>query len=142
MLYYLAFFVMCSFPVTGAGAQTVGGMSIITLQSYLFGVIGFGISVVLGVIRELQKPEIGGAYNFDAVLGIMVQGLEEELQARLMQVKIQQDQNEMKQIMEASKEKELDSSEESLSSSDILVSSRKSKRKGLRKKVFGKLNFF
>lgn len=42
------------------------------------------MSLVLGIINELKRPEVGGAYNIDySVLGRLVDGIEGELDRRL-----------------------------------------------------------
>jgi len=78
LLYSLAFVVLSSFPVLGAGVQVIGGEAILQVQSFYFGIIVFGIIMALSVINELRKP-YGGIYNTDAVLNVMTFGLEEEL---------------------------------------------------------------
>jgi len=82
LLYSLAAVVLSTFPLLGAGVQTIGGQGILTVQSIYLSVIVFGISLTMGVINELRKPA-GGVYNVDAVLNVMVGGLEEELDGRL-----------------------------------------------------------
>jgi len=74
--------VLATFPVCGSGSQVIGGQELLRVQAVFFGFLVFGIVMVLGVIEELWKPR-GGAYNIDGVLSIMIQGLEEELDARL-----------------------------------------------------------
>ena len=56
---------------------------ILGINEVKFSFIVFGMSLTLGVIDELQRPGEDGAYNARAVLGVMVQGLEEELDLRL-----------------------------------------------------------
>jgi len=73
--------VLVTFPVCGSGSQIIGGHPLLVVQSVYFGIMVFGMGLVLGVIDELWKPR-GGAYNVDGVLSIMVRGLEEELEAR------------------------------------------------------------
>jgi len=81
LLWLLALIELVSFPLLGAGTQTIGGYNILTVEGCLFGVMVSGIVMTLRVVGELWRPA-GGAYNVDGVLGIMVRGLEEELQAR------------------------------------------------------------
>ena len=83
LLWSLAAIVLCSFPLLGAGAQTIGGIGILTVQAWYLSFIVFGICMTMGVIYELQKPGENGAYNARTVLQVMVAGLEEELQLRL-----------------------------------------------------------
>jgi len=83
LLWTLAAIVLCSFPLLGAGAQTIGGLGILTVQSWYISFIVFGICLVMGVIHELQRPAENGAYNARTVLQVMVAGLEEELRLRL-----------------------------------------------------------
>lgn len=78
----LAFLLLTTFPVCGAGSQVLGGFNLLKVQSVYFGVLVFGIVLVLNVVTELWKPR-GGAYNVDSVLAVMVSGLEEELEVRL-----------------------------------------------------------
>jgi hypothetical protein len=69
-------FALCS------GTQTIGGYKLLTVEGLLFGVMTAGIVLTLRVVGELWRPA-GGAYNVDAVLAVMVSGLEEELKARM-----------------------------------------------------------
>jgi len=82
LLKTLAIVVLVTFPVCGAGSQVLGGLGILRVQSIYFGILVFGIAMVLNVISELFKPR-GGAYNIDGVLSVMVSGLDEELRDRL-----------------------------------------------------------
>lgn len=82
LLWILAAIELVSFPLLGAGTQTIGGYNILTVEGWLFGVMTFGIVMTLRVVGELWRPA-GGAYNVDAVLSVMVRGLEEELRARM-----------------------------------------------------------
>lgn len=83
LLWTLACVVLCTFPLLGAGVQTIGGPGILSVQSWYISFIVFGITTTLGVINELYKPSGDGAYNVATVLSIMVDGLEEELEGRL-----------------------------------------------------------
>lgn len=83
LLWTLAAIVLCTFPVLGAGVQTIGGPGILSVQSWYLSFIVFGITMTLGIINELYKPAGDGAYNVVTVLSIMVDGLEEELEGRL-----------------------------------------------------------
>jgi len=82
LLWTLAAVVLCTFPVLGAGVQTIGGPGILSVQSWYLSFIVFGITTTLGVINELYKPAGNGAYNVVTVLSIMVDSLEEELEGR------------------------------------------------------------
>jgi len=82
LLWSLAGIVLCTFPVLGAGVQTLGGLNILKVQSWYLSFIVFGIVMTLGVINELRQPAGKGAYNVVSVLSVMVGGLEEELKAR------------------------------------------------------------
>jgi len=82
LLWILAAIELCSFPLLGAGTQTIGGYNILTVEGCLFGIMTFGIVMTLRVVGELWRPA-GGAYNVDAVLGVMVRGLEQELDERM-----------------------------------------------------------
>jgi hypothetical protein len=104
LLWILAAIELGSFPLLGAGTQTIGGYNILTVEGCLFGVMTFGIVMTMRVslisqvylifstekhtynfekvIGELYRPG-GGAYNVDGVLSVMVRGLEEELRDRL-----------------------------------------------------------
>ena len=81
LLWILAWTLMCSFPLLGAGTQTVGGYKVLTVEGVLFGVMSAGIVLTMRVVGELWRPA-GGAYNVDSVLSVMVSGLEDELKAR------------------------------------------------------------
>jgi hypothetical protein len=87
LLWILAAIELVSFPLLGAGTQTIGGYNILTVEGVLFGVMTFGIFLTLRVVGELWRPA-GGAYNVDAVLSVMVSGLEEELRARMKGAKV------------------------------------------------------
>jgi hypothetical protein len=83
LLWSLAAIVLVTFPVLGAGVQTIGGQAILGVQRVYLSFIVFGITMILGIIDELYKPAGDGAYNVAATLSIMVEGLEEELEGRL-----------------------------------------------------------
>jgi hypothetical protein len=120
LLWILAGIELVSFPLLGAGTQTIGGYNILCVEGCLFGITTFGIVMTLRVrffgkcrcghfylsvcaaccikrhcassfcakvVGELWRPA-GGAYNVDAVLRVMVSGLEEELKARLSGSKV------------------------------------------------------
>ena len=82
LLWILAVIELVSFPLLGAGTQTIGGYNILTVEGVLFGVMTFGIVMTMKVISELYRPG-GGAYNVDGVLSVMIKGLELELKERL-----------------------------------------------------------
>lgn len=82
LLWILAAIELVSFPLLGAGTQTLGGYKILTIEGCLFGVMTMGIVLTLRVVGELWRPA-GGAYNVDNVLKVMVRGLEQELEARM-----------------------------------------------------------
>ena len=83
LLYSLAAIVLFTFPLLGAGSQTIGGPGILIVQSWYLSFIVFGIVLVLGVIEELQSPGDKGAYNARTVLAVMLGGLQEDLALRL-----------------------------------------------------------
>ncbi|GKY92751.1 hypothetical protein MPSEU_000245100 [Mayamaea pseudoterrestris] len=83
LLWALAAIELCSFPLLGAGSQTIGGPEILIVQSWYLSFIVFGIFLVMGVIEELQMPGEVGAYNARTVLMVMVGGLKEELRQRM-----------------------------------------------------------
>ena len=82
LLWLLAIIELSSFPVLGAGTQTIGGYNILTIEGGLFAIMTFGIVLTLNVVGELYTGS-GGAYNVDSVLQVMVSGLDEELAARM-----------------------------------------------------------
>jgi Protein of unknown function (DUF4239) len=86
LLWILAFLVLCSFPLLGAGTQYVGGVKLLSVEGVLFGVTTAGIVLTLNIVGELWRPA-GGAYNVDNALNIMVRGLEDELQTRMESAK-------------------------------------------------------
>jgi hypothetical protein len=49
LLWLLAFIELISFPLLGAGTQTIGGYNILTIEGVLFGVMTFGIVMTLRV---------------------------------------------------------------------------------------------
>ncbi len=81
MLWILAALELVSFPLLGAGTQTIGGYNILTIEGLLFALMTASIVLTLRVVMELWRPT-GGAYNVDGVLKVMVRGLERELEAR------------------------------------------------------------
>ncbi len=83
LLWTLAAIVLFTFPLLGAGVQTIGGLGILDVQSWYLGFIVLGICITMGVVNELRQPSITGAYNARSVLNVMVAGLEEELDLRL-----------------------------------------------------------
>jgi len=85
LLWLLAVIELSSFPVLGAGTQTIGGYNILTIEGSLFGIMTFGIVLTLNVVGELYVGS-GGAYNVDSVLGVMVKGLDEELETRMKDI--------------------------------------------------------
>ena len=97
--------VLCAFPVCGSGSVALA-TNVVVLQAYMFGVLAFGLSLILGVVEELRNSHscssssrggLGvernkidgkdrkkmGAYSVDGILGVMVSGLELELSERL-----------------------------------------------------------
>mmetsp|Transcript_20700 Transcript_20700/g.44948 ORF Transcript_20700/g.44948 Transcript_20700/m.44948 type:complete len:253 (+) Transcript_20700:131-889(+) len=85
LLWLLAIIELSSFPVLGAGTQTIGGYNILTIEGCLFGIMTFGIVLTLNVVGELYVGS-GGAYNVDSVLRMMVKGLDEELETRMKDI--------------------------------------------------------
>jgi hypothetical protein len=82
LLWLLAAIELCCFPILGAGTQTIGGYNILTIEGCLFGIITFGIVLTLNVVGEMYIG-VGGAYNVDEVLQLMVHGLNDELEMRM-----------------------------------------------------------
>lgn len=85
LLWLLAVIELSSFPVLGAGTQSIGGYNILTIEGCLFAIITFGIVLTLNVVGELYTGK-GGAYNVDSVLRVMVKGLDEELEERMKDI--------------------------------------------------------
>ena len=82
LLRLLGVIVLTTFPICGSGSQAIAP-NVLILQSYMFGILVFGLTVVINVVEELRNSRKMGAYNADGVLAVMVGGLEEELQERL-----------------------------------------------------------
>ena len=85
LLWFLASIMLITFPLLGAAsiqAATEGAKSILTVEGCLFGITAFAVTLTKMLVGELLRPA-GGAYNVDAVLGVMVRGLEKELDERL-----------------------------------------------------------
>lgn len=82
MLRLLGVIVLATFPVCGSGSQAIAP-NVLILQSYMFGILVFGLTLVINVVEELRNSRKMGAYNADGVLAVMVGGLEEELRERL-----------------------------------------------------------
>eukprot|EP00522_Entomoneis_paludosa_P007694 CAMPEP_0172440222 /NCGR_PEP_ID=MMETSP1065-20121228/926_1 /TAXON_ID=265537 /ORGANISM="Amphiprora paludosa, Strain CCMP125" /LENGTH=346 /DNA_ID=CAMNT_0013189007 /DNA_START=312 /DNA_END=1352 /DNA_ORIENTATION=- len=83
LLWVLFSIVLLTFPLLGAGSQTIGGDEILIVQSWYLSFIVFGMCLTLNVIHELREPSRVGAYNAQLVLNVMVAGLEEDLALRL-----------------------------------------------------------
>lgn len=95
MLWILGSIMVLSFPVlvgVGGAAAAGGkmlpftGYNVMTLQGLLFGVATFAVVMTKMVLGELWRTK-GGAYNVDAVLTVMVRGLESELDERMVEAK-------------------------------------------------------
>ena len=85
LLYVLGFTTWVTFPIVTAGASTIGGEALIHLYRKLLSLGVFGMGLVLGILNELKQPEVGSAYNVDySILGTMLDGLEKEVNGRLM----------------------------------------------------------
>jgi len=85
MLWILAVMELMSFPILGAGTETIGGFRNLTVEGVLFGIAATGVAMTLNVIEEMYRPT-GGAYNVDNVLNVMVSGLDNELSMRMKNV--------------------------------------------------------
>ena len=83
LLWTLVAIVLFTFPLLGAGVQTIGGMGILNVQAWYLSFIVFGISLIMGIVNELRRPAETGAYNARTVLNVMVAGLQEELDLRV-----------------------------------------------------------
>lgn len=88
LLWTLALLELISFPLLGAGTQTIGGYNLLTVEGVLFGVMTAAVVGTMRVVGELWRMA-GGAYSIDAVLKVMVSGLEQELVARQQGLVIQ-----------------------------------------------------
>ena len=99
MLSILGAIMVMAFPVlvgVGGAAAAGGkvytdvfpwsGYKIWTLQGGLFGVAAFAVVMTKMVLGELWRTK-GGAYNVDAVLRVMVRGLQKELDERMVEAK-------------------------------------------------------
>jgi hypothetical protein len=62
LLWLLATIELVSFPLLGAGTQTLGGYNILSVEGYLFGIMTFGIVMTMNVIGELYRPA-GGTFR-------------------------------------------------------------------------------
>lgn len=84
VLRLLGVIVLTTFPVCGSGSSAIAP-NVLVLQSYMFGILAFGLTAVLGVVEELRDStrRSGGAYGVDGALGVMVSGLVEELDERM-----------------------------------------------------------
>ena len=105
ILWILGGVMISSFPILvgvgGAAAVVAGGEStmraaatatstsyggIVTLQGTLFGVATFAVVMTKMVLGELWRTKArSGAYNVDAVLRVMVHGLQRELEERTVE---------------------------------------------------------
>ena len=94
MLGILGLIMVGSFPILvsvgGVAASTAPAVgkslfnNVMTLQGGLFGVATFAVVMTKMVLRELWRTK-GGAYNVDAVLRVMVRGLQKELDERMIE---------------------------------------------------------
>ena len=96
MLGILGLIMVGSFPIlvsvggvaasSSTAAPAVGNLfkNAMTLQGGLFGVATFAVVMTKMVLRELWRTK-GGAYNVDAVLRVMVRGLQKELDERMIE---------------------------------------------------------
>lgn len=83
LLWTLFAIVLFTFPLLGAGSQTIGGNQILVVQSWYLSILVFGMGLAMGVVNELQRPSLRGAYNAQIVLNVMAAGLIEEIDLRL-----------------------------------------------------------
>ena len=83
LLWTLFAIVLFTFPLLGAGSQTIGGNEILVVQSWYLSFLVFGMGLTMGVVNELQRPSLRGAYNAQLVLNVMATGLIEEIDLRL-----------------------------------------------------------
>jgi hypothetical protein len=83
LLWTLFAIVLFTFPLLGAGAQTIGGPGILIVQSWYLSFIVFGMGLTMGIVYELQCPGERGAYNAMLVLNTMAKGLISEIDSRL-----------------------------------------------------------
>lgn len=80
LLYVLGGLTMVSFLLLGPSSGGAAGE--VRICRALFALLAAAIMMVMRVIHELWTP-VGGAYNVDGVLTVMIRGLEDELQQRL-----------------------------------------------------------
>eukprot|EP00957_Ditylum_brightwellii_P141864 10808190-Ditylum_brightwellii.AAC.1 len=73
-----------AFPLFGAASSSSlsSGLSWKSVPALLFGIITFADVLTKRLVGELLQP-VGGAYNVDEVLNVMVRGLECELEERM-----------------------------------------------------------
>lgn len=83
LLWILFAIVLFTFPLLGAGSQTIGGAQILAIQAWYLSFIVFAMSLTMGVITELRNPCERGAYNAMLVLSTMAKGLISEIDMRL-----------------------------------------------------------
>ena len=84
LLYVLGFTVWISFPVVTAGAQTVGGEALVEVFQKQLSLGVFAMAGLLGIINELKRPEIAGAYNIDySLLSTLIDGIDKDLEIRI-----------------------------------------------------------
>ena len=62
LLWILALLELCSFPLLGAGTQTIGGYNVLTVEGCLFGVMTFGIVLTLRV-RSIFRVALSDEAN-------------------------------------------------------------------------------
>lgn len=83
LLATLAVLVLGAFPLLGAatGAAVAADDGLLGVQATLFALMTFAVSLTLLLLYAFWRPT-GSAYNVDAVLGVMVDGLSREIDER------------------------------------------------------------
>jgi len=83
LLAMLGVLVLAIFPLLAAatGAAVAPEDGLLRVQAVLFGFMTFAIAITLNVLYAFWMPA-GSAYNVDAVLGVMIDGLRAEIDER------------------------------------------------------------
>lgn len=81
--------VLLCFPLLGAatGAALAPGDGLLAIQAVLFALMAFAVAMTLAVLYAFWLPA-GSAYNVDAVLGVMVDGLDREIDERAAAIEV------------------------------------------------------
>jgi len=85
LLFGLSFFELSAFPLLSAGAAATVGDDILKVEAAVFGLLAAAIVLTLAVLLQLWRPT-GSIYSVDDALATMIDGLQDELNERRLQI--------------------------------------------------------